>query len=283
MADGNNKFIFYLRIKFFNIMYLRLSQFAGTFYPYSSHELKSMINGFLAQVNVTKIKHQPRALIVPHAGYIYSGIISAYAYKILRGYHYQNIILIGPSHYFDFNGLALAPAGKWQTPLGEIITTGKYIFSKHQDFFTKNILFESTEIHQKEHSLEVQIPFLQIVLNNFMITPILTGHVDSNIAASIINTILTNNQLLIISSDLSHYYSYEEAQKLDKVTIDAILNYDIDVLTNFGEACGKKAIEILLRIAQQNKWQVELLKALNSGDTSGMKDEVVGYGSFVFY
>lgn len=264
-------------------MYLRNPQFAGTFYPDDPQVLKEMIEGFLHQVIIPKLKVKPKALIVPHAGYIYSGIVAAYGYKTLMGFKYKRIVFLGPSHNFIFSGLAVSPNGKWFTPLGEVESEGISAFSKIRDVIESSNLIESSQIHEIEHSLEVQIPFLQVVLDNFKIVPILTGEVNTDTASFLINSILDENTLLIVSSDLSHYYSYEDAQKLDQVTIDAILNYDINALRTFGEACGITGIEILLKIAAQNKWQIKLLKAANSGDTSGLKDQVVGYASFVLY
>jgi AmmeMemoRadiSam system protein B len=264
-------------------MYLRLPQFAGLFYPNNPIELKKLINIYLQEVNIKDFNFKPKALIVPHAGYTYSGKIAAYGYKTLIGFNYQNIILIGPSHNFIFKGLAVAPSGKWLTPLGEVSVLGIDAFVKVKKTDKTSILIESFKIHEKEHSLEVQIPFLQTVLKDFQITPILTGEVNNDLAVNLIDSILDDNTLLIISSDLSHYYSYNEAKRLDQITIDAVLRYDLTKLNNFGEACGIKGIEILLLIAKKNNWKVKLLKAANSGDTSGMKDQVVGYSSFVFY
>jgi len=264
-------------------MFIRYPKFAGSFYPEDSQELKDLIEKYLHQATIEKLKIKPKALIVPHAGYIYSGIVAAHGYKTLIGFKYKRIVLLGPSHNFIFSGLAINPNGKWFTPLGEVESEGISTFSKIRDVIESSNLIESSQIHEIEHSLEVQIPFLQVVLDNFKIVPILTGEVNTDTASFLINSILDENTLLIVSSDLSHYYSYEDAQKLDQVTIDAILDYDINALRNFGEACGVIGIEILLKIAAQNKWQIKLLKAANSGDTSGLKDQVVGYASFVFY
>jgi len=300
-------------------MYIRQSQFAGTFYPDNPQILKEMIEDFLHQATIEKLKVQPKALIVPHAGYIYSGPIAAYGFKILedklfrakrekrfcraerdrflfrakrekrfcrsaswrRGrFLYKKIILLGPSHHFSFQGLASSPAGYWETPLGKITCLGKKDLKELKK--TKEII-ESSEIHEPEHCLEVEIPFLQTVLKEFKIVCFLTGELNTKAIAKVLGSLVDEETLILVSSDLSHYYSYEEAQKLDKVTIDAILDNDIKRLEEFGEACGKTGIEVLMEIAKNKHWQPKLLKALNSGDITGDKSQVVGYSSIVYY
>ena len=261
-------------------MFIRSPQFAGTFYPDNPQILKEMIEDFLHQATIEKLKVQPKALIVPHAGYIYSGPIAAYGFKILENYQYQNIILLGPSHHFSFQGLASSPAGYWETPLGKITCLGKKDLKELKK--TKEII-ESSEIHEPEHCLEVEIPFLQTVLKEFKIVCFLTGELNTKAIAKVLGSLVDEETLILVSSDLSHYYSYEEAQKLDKVTIDAILDNDIKRLEEFGEACGKTGIEVLMEIAKNKHWQPKLLKALNSGDITGDKSQVVGYSSIVYY
>jgi AmmeMemoRadiSam system protein B len=261
-------------------MYLRNPQFAGTFYPDDPQVLKEMIEGFLHQATTPKLKVQPKAIIVPHAGYVYSGQVAAYGFKILENYQYQNIILLGPSHHFSFEGLVSSPSGYWETPLGKIACLGKEDFKKLKK--TKEII-ESLEIHQPEHCLEVELPYLQMVLSNFKIIPFLTGELNIKTVAKVLESLIDKETLILVSSDLSHYYSYEEAQKLDKVTIDAILDNDIKRLEEYGEACGKTGIEILIEIAKKKNWQPKLIKALNSGDVTGDKSQVVGYASIGYY
>lgn len=261
-------------------MFLRLPQFAGTFYPQDPLTLKRMIEDFFHQVVIEKLQKQPRALIVPHAGYLYSGLVAAFGFKMLEGYQYEKVILLGPSHYFYFDGLASSPNGYWQTPLGKIACLGKEDFVSFQN--AKEVI-ESALIHESEHCLEVEVPFLQLVLRDFTLIPLLTGEGDMTPLANLLNTILDDNVLLIISSDLSHYYPYEVAKQKDKITLEAILNNNIEAFQKKGEACGKKGIEILMTIAKKRRWQPKLLKALNSGDITQEKDQVVGYGSILYY
>lgn len=260
-------------------MYLRSSQFAGTFYPDDPQTLKEMIENFLHEASIQKLKSKPRALIVPHAGYIYSGPVAAYGYKVIENQNYKKIILLGPSHHFSFQGLASSPSGYWETPLGRIECLGKENLRELKK--TKEII-ESSEIHEPEHCLEVEIPFLQTVLKDFKIISFLTGELNIKTIAKVLESLIDEETLILVSSDLSHYHPYKEAQKLDKVTIDAILDNDFKRLEEFGEACGKTGIDILLKIAKNKHWQPKLLRALNSGDITGEKSQVVGYASIVY-
>jgi hypothetical protein len=262
-------------------MALRYPQFAGTFYPSEQSALKEVINNYLDQAAVEKLKSQPKALIVPHAGYIYSAPVAAYAFKLLENYSYEKIFLLGPSHNFSFNNLVSCTKGYWQTPLGEVEQLSKSDFQKLKH---KKEIIESSEIHQQEHSLEVQLPFLQTVLSDFKIFPLLTGTIiDYKKIRDILLSIYDEKSLLLISSDLSHYLSYNDAKMMDKITIDAILSNDIKRFNEYGNACGKTSIEILLNIVNKKQWKSKLLCAMNSGETSGDKKKVVGYASIVYY
>ncbi len=260
---------------------IRLPQFAGFFYPEENGVLKEMINSFLEKASIEKLNKKPKAIIVPHAGYIYSGPIAAYSYKAISNFKYKKIILLGPSHNFYFKGFASSPFLKWLTPLGELnsLTLNDFpLISKN------NLIFDSEEIHLKEHSLEVQLPFLQIIYNkdNYFIFPLLTGEIDFNEGKEVIGSLLNNETLLIVSSDLSHYLPFKEAQKQDKVTADAIFDLDLDRFMIYGDACGKIPLSILISLAKEKNWQPNLLKLSNSGETAGGKDRVVGYLSMVF-
>ena len=266
-------------------MFIRQPAVSGTFYPESKEDLVSLIDHFYKQAAVEKFNKPPKALLVPHAGYIYSGPIAAYAYKILKGFNFTMVILIGPSHIYPPSSeakLIACPSGFWQTPLGQVKSLSYLDF----DQLKNNQLFqESIEIHKLEHCLEVQIPFLQTVLTNFAIFPLLTnGLSKSNIeqTAEIIKSILQDDTLLIVSSDLGHYLTYEEAQMVDKVTLDTILSLDLSGFEQYGDACGKAAISLLLAIAKKDYWQPKLLKSSNSGETAGGKEQVVGYASVAF-
>jgi MEMO1 family protein len=273
-----------------NNILIRPAVVAGTFYPSDSEELKETIQGFLSKAVVGKKQDNLKALILPHAGYMYSGIIAAYGYKTIKPDSFNKVILLGPSHHFSFKGLATSPEVFWETPLGKVKAIPKDKLTKLKD---KKKIIESIEFHQPEHCLEVQLPFLQMVLDDFQILPLLVGEIDAQAAIDILMPIIDKKTLLVISSDLSHYMPYSQAKMIDKVTLDAILAKDIIRFNEYGEACGKKPIEILLEIAKKNKWQSNLLCAMNSGETvdgvclpeKTSKDEsqVVGYSSIAFY
>jgi len=254
---------------------------AGTFYPDDSQVLEKMIQGFLDNATVEKYQSPVKAIIVPHAGYVYSGPVAAYAFKSIENYSYEKVILLGPSHNFSFNNLVSCANKYWQTPLGKIEVLSKDNFPKLKH---KKEIIESSDIHEPEHSLEVQLPFLQTVLGDFQIFPLLIGNIiDYKKISDILLSIYDEKTLFLISSDLSHYLPYNEAKMIDKVTIDAILANDIQRFNEYGNACGKTAIEILLNIANKKQWKSKLLCAMNSGETSGDKKQVVGYASIVYY
>ena len=256
---------------------IRYPAAAGTFYPAGEKELKEAIEKFLERAKIKKLGGKPRALIVPHAGYAYSGAIAAFGFKALRGYNFSKVILIGPSHYFPFSGIALDGSEKWQTPLGDL-----ELFHPKELENCEGVFFEEPKIHQPEHCLEVEMPFLQTVLKSFKVLPMLTGKVEGEKCAKCIEKILDESTLIIASSDLSHYLPYQEAQKADEQTVGHILKSAILNFEKYGQACGKEAISILLRIAISKNWQAKLLALANSGDTSGMRDQVVGYSSIAF-
>jgi len=247
----------------------RSPKFASQFYPEDPLELRNYIDNYLVSASIEKIDNL-KALIVPHAGYIYSGPIAGYGYKSIKK-NYKKIILLGLSHQVPFDGLGFTDYSYFSTPLGKV-----------KCFSPKNInLNIQNEAHEIEHSIEVQIPFLQITQDNFNILPILTGKID-NIDKYIeeVNEFIDENSLLIVSSDLSHYLPYDIAVDMDRNTIKKILsgkNIDHD------EACGADGINILINIAKKNKWKSKLLDLRNSGDTASSKDQVVGYCSIAFF
>lgn len=253
---------------------------AGAFYPGDPDELKDMVERFLNEAEDTDVPGKLRALIVPHAGYVYSGPVAAYAYKLLQKHadELSRVIMIGPSHFAGFFGTAESDSDKWQTPLG-MVKAGS-LKHKIKDLGMINVI---PEAHMPEHNLEVQIPFLQMVLEAFTIYPLLTGDIRPAALAEEIVKALDEKTLIIISSDLSHYFPYEKAVKLDTVTNNAIKALDIETMKAKGDACGKTGILVLLHIAKKMKWKCKLLNYRNSGDTAGPKSEVVGYSAFAFY
>jgi AmmeMemoRadiSam system protein B len=255
---------------------IRKPAVAGTFYPDEPGELKEMVEKFLDEAEEKKIPGKLRALISPHAGYVYSGPVAAYAYKLLQKEKFSKIILLGPTHFAAFFGAAQSGVDGWQTPLG-IVECG--LLKLDTELFST-----LQEVHAPEHSLEVQIPFLQVVMkNDFTIYPILIGDANHEKIAEALLDQIDDKTLIIASSDLSHYNPYEKAIKLDSLCNKVIPALDIDTMKESGDACGKSPILVLMHIAKKKGWGATLLDYRNSGDTAGSRDAVVGYGAYAFY
>ena len=255
---------------------------SSLFYPSDKNELEYMLTTFLNKAPLYNIK--PEALVSPHAGYIYSGEVAAVGYKQLlnldKNKHYD-ILLIGPSHYVPFNGVSFGYYEYWETPLGYVKVNTKRI----EDFINnnKNLPITLNLIpHVREHSLEVQVPFLQMVLKNFSIIPVVYGDVDYRLIEYIIDYFKDENTKVVISTDLSHYYPDNVAKSIDKYCNLAVKNLDISYL-NKCEACGMIGLKAVIDYAKKVGWKSAVLDYKTSGDTSGDKSAVVGYGSYVFY
>jgi len=249
---------------------------AGSFYPAAPGRLKALLNSFTPRA--ANLPDIPKALIVPHAGYIYSGPTAAAGYQAAAGVKYDQIILIGPSHHYLFKGLAQDDHTFWQTPLGKLKV-------KHLKD-TPPYLFTAASYHAPEHSLEVQLPFIQTYLTpNIPISPLLISSPDYlDKLTRIIEEQITSKTLIIISSDLSHYYPDDLARQLDKQTITTILNLNTQALLSnqHVQACGQYAIALLLNLAKSKHWQGYLIDYSTSADTAGSPDQVVGYTSIAF-
>ena len=252
---------------------------AGLFYPANANELADLVNIELSTATV-KPEHHPLAIIVPHAGYIYSGSTAASVFKYLEALRssIKRVLLIGPSHRVPFQGLALSNADFFQTPLGPIR------IDKHaqEKLLTVPDIHILNQAHANEHSLEVQLPFLQQVLDDFALIPIVAGHASPELVAQAIDAVWDGNEtLVVISSDLSHYHDYKTAQQLDNFTSRAIVELDYTAIQS-ANACGYVGINGLLLFAQQHHLKASTVKLCNSGDTAGDKDSVVGYGAYLF-
>lgn len=268
---------------------------AGQFYPANAVALSAMIDEFLKKAEVPESSGNVRALIVPHAGYEYSGQVAAYGYKALVGQkNIKRVILIGNSHQEYFDGISVYESGYFRTPLGDIEIDEDFA-QKLIDFNSKITFRESAHIN--EHSLEVQLPFLQKVLpaSDWKIVPIVLGNQPGqvDILISALKKLIDDQTLVIASSDLSHYPNYKDAQYSDNKVIQAILTGKKEVLqktiSDLGKqgidnletcACGADAIEVVMGLFADSN--IKLLKSANSGDITGDKSRVVGYASIVF-
>lgn len=255
---------------------------SNLFYPGQREELLSMLEEFLNRAPL--YPYIPEAVISPHAGYIYSGPVAAVSYKQLlnleRDKHYD-ILLIGPSHYVPFNGVSFGYYDYWNTPLGEVRVNKKRI----EEFVLANRDFPltlNTLPHLKEHSLEVQVPFLQVVLDDFSIIPVVYGQVDYRVVKKVIDFFKDEKTVVVISTDLSHYYPDSVAKQIDSNCIEAVENLDTGSLKSC-EACGMTGIKAVIEYARENGLKPKVLDYRTSGDTSGDRSAVVGYMSAVFY
>jgi len=263
-------------------MLIRRPAVAGAFYPIDPETLKRDVHRYLNEAKDFKLgaDRKIKAIIAPHAGYMYSGIVAGAVYKLLKGSNFKRVILIGPSHHIGFNYVALTEYEKWETPLGEI-----GIDQDANQSLSKSRHFRFLEeAHTKEHSLEVQVPFLQTMFKKFELIPLATGQ-DTKYTkiAKELNSILDEHTLIVVSTDLSHYFSQAQANNLDKSSIDFVLSQSSRDIKNEAEACGLEGILILNEIANMNKWKVELIDYRTSGDITGDHLKVVGYASFVYY
>ena len=256
-------------------MTVRRAAVAGMFYPDDPDRLAAEVRAHIDVADPPALDLKLRILIVPHAGYVYSGPTAGYGYRLLRREPPQRIVMLGPSHYVPFTGLALPGATGMETPLGEVAIDP----DGAAEVLADRLVHDSVEAHRREHSLEVQLPFLQIASPSAPVVPLLTGAVDPEIAADAIELVLDDDTLLLVSSDLSHYHSAATARRLDAATAAAIERLDGDALDR-ESACGRTGIQVALRIAQRRGYQVQTLDLRNSSDTAGTPDRVVGYGAF---
>ena len=251
---------------------------AGTFYPGDRETLDTEVSGYLAAVGATG--PAPKAIIAPHAGYVYSGAVAAAAYARLaeaRG-RIERVVLVGPAHRMPFRGLAASNAEGFATPLGTVPVDAEAI----ERVMALPQVVVLNEAHRLEHGIEVQLPFLQQVLGEFRVVPLLAGDTTSEAVAQVLETLWGGPEtLIVISSDLSHYLDYEEARRIDAETCRAIEAFEPDAIAA-EQACGRLPIKGLLEIAARRGMEVTTLDMRNSGDTAGSRDRVVGYGAWVF-
>jgi AmmeMemoRadiSam system protein B len=214
-----------------------------------------------------------RALISPHAGYRYSGPVAASGFKQLAGRKFERVVVMAPSHRVAFRGVAVADVDAFHTPLGKIrINAEARTLTQEPPF-----ILDSAP-HASEHALEVQLPFLQRTIGDFELVPLVFGDVDEVGLAPRLAKLADARTFFVASSDLSHYYAYEQAKALDEETVQAILRLDIEAVKQ-REACGKGPILALLQLVRARGWKARLLDLRNSGDTSGDRSRVVGYAS----
>jgi MEMO1 family protein len=256
---------------------IRQAAVAGLFYPADAGELSDTLRLLLDEAQIRE-SPAPKGLIVPHAGYAYSGPVAAAAYSRLRPYRhsYTRVVLLGPCHRVAVSGLAASGADMFRTPLG-VVPVDKAAIAGLDVPDVK--VFDAT--HQFEHSLEVHLPFLQTVLESFSLVPLVVGDTTAVTVARVIDALWGGPEtLLVVSSDLSHYLPYDKARRMDSATCEAIESMDAHRIDHHG-ACGAIPIGGLLIAGSRRGMQAITLDLRNSGDTAGDKSRVVGYGAWM--
>jgi len=252
---------------------------AGAFYPSDAQELDAAVQLYLARAGETD-GPAPKAIIAPHAGYIYSGPVaaSAYARLVPAKNKITRVILLGPCHRVPVRGLAASSADAFATPLG-VVPVDKE--ARERALALPQVkVFDAT--HAGEHSLEVHLPFLQVVLGNFKIVPLVAGDASPDEVAEVIEHLWGGSEtLIVVSSDLTHYLEYGTAQRIDNATCRAIETLSPEAIGR-DQACGRVPVRGLLTVAKRRGMSVTTLDLRNSGDTAGSKDRVVGYGAWMF-
>lgn len=259
---------------------VRAPAVAGSFYPADPETLHMQLAEMLgAAIPLETLAVPPKALIVPHAGYIYSGPVAATAYSSLGKAREQirRVILVGPCHRVAVRGMALPASLQFDTPLGAL-----EVDREHWQALQANPeVIVSDAAHAFEHSLEVQLPFLQTLLENFTLTPILVGSADVGAVAALLESLWGGPEtLIVVSSDLSHYHSYQQAKWCDRASIDQILR--LEPRLDHEQACGATPVNGLMVAAERHGLRPHLLDLRNSGDTAGDRNRVVGYASVAF-
>ena len=258
---------------------IRQPAVAGLFYPGERRHLQALIRSLLDEI--ISPEQAPKALIAPHAGYVYSGPIAASAYACLASARsrIKRVVLLGPAHRVGFQGLAVSGAAAFLTPLGEVPVDREAV----NQLLALPFVYELDQAHEQEHSLEVQLPFLQESLDEFSLVPLVVGSTTPEEVREALDLLWGGDEtLIVVSSDLSHYEDYETARSLDAATsraIEALRPQDLD----YDSACGRLPIAGLLLAARERGLAVHTVDLRNSGDTAGSKDRVVGYGAYVLH
>jgi len=269
---------------------VRRSIIAGSWYPGEPSVLTSDITGYFNNVPDVEFEGDIVGLVAPHAGYMYSGQVAAYAYKLVCGRKYDAVILIGPSHRVAFSGVSIYSKGGYETPLG-VVPVEEHLAAdiKKGD----KIIVEFPDAHAQEHSLEIHLPFLQIALGQFSFVPLVMGDqspaVCGKLAEAIYQAVKDRNVLIVGSTDLSHFHNDKKARDLDGIVLDHIKNFDPEGLLNNlyldkTEACGGGPMAVTMLVSKKmGAHHSQLLKYANSGDVTGDKKSVVGYTSAIYY
>lgn len=252
---------------------------AGVFYPADPNQLHAMLSQYLQDATIPDDSSVPKAIIAPHAGYVYSGPVAATVYARLKPVHdrIRRVVLLGPSHRIPLFGLAISSVDQFETPLGPVKLDREAINSISDLTQVRTL----DEAHSLEHSLEVHVPFLQEVLDDFSLVPLVVGDARPEEVAEVLERLWGGPEtLIVISSDLSHYHDYATARQMDQATSNAIESLDLEQIHS-ENACGCRPLSGLLYLARKKGLHAKTIDLRNSGDTAGDKKRVVGYGAYV--
>ena len=283
VAAGLGFFIFFARVSHC-AQAIRRATWAGQFYPAEAETLAAQIEALVAQVQPSAVSGQPighlRALVMPHAGYAFSGLTAAHAVPLMQGKRWTKVVILGPDHRVGLRNGAVSDAEGWQTPLG--------IVAVHPDArrLRETALFRPVAASdRREHAIEVLLPFLQYALTDFRIVPVVMGPGDLAGMTREIGAIVDNNTLLVVSSDLSHGLPPSEARDYDRRTLELLLALDgTGLLARKNSACGRIPLAVLTTLARERHWQPVLVHYSNSGDApQGSSDWIVGYATVAFF
>lgn len=265
---------------------------SGTFYPSNPRVLKEDVNQYLKAVPAGLVSGRVRGLIAPHAGYMYSGQVAAYGYRALEGSNYDTVIIVAPSHKAYFQGVAVQDSGAYRTPLGLVPVDEEAAAAILK---AGSAVHSNSAVHKSEHSVEVQLPFLQVVLGDLSFVPLIMGEQTIPLCRALADQIaaalrgVKKSALIVGSTDLSHYFSYSQAVRLDSAVARRLADFDPkgledDLAADRAEACGAGPMITTMLAAQRlGADRATVLKYANSGDVSGDKAAVVGYVSCAFY
>ena len=257
----------------------------GQFYPQDCAKVEAYFEAFNESFHKISISKEvqsivPRAVIVPHAGYIYSGFTANFAYRFLKNAKAKRVITIGPSHHHYFQGISGSYYEDYETPCGNLEIDSPYLFALAKRF---DIGFEP-KAHEREHSTEVQMPFIKHYFPKSKIIELIYSDTSTTTLASLITALMQNkDNVVVISSDLSHFHTLEEAKVFDENCLSAVAKLDLNEITKGCEACGLVGIQAMILAAKQFKLSSKLLDYRTSADTRGDSSSVVGYMSAMFY
>jgi len=263
---------------------------AGSWYPGNPEILKRDIDRYLAKASIPEIPRKPAAIISPHAGYMYSGPVAAYAYKTLAGHDYSTVVVISPSHRAYFPFISIWPRGSYETPLG-LIEVDEDLCAR---LMKSPDIQDDTHPHTAEHALEIQLPFLQASLKTFRLCPLIMGRQDLSLCRDLAQTLHTciddpDDTLIVASSDLSHFHSAAKAEKMDRQVFERIESFDVsglslDLERSSSEACGGGPILAALLYGREvSRTEARVLNYAHSGHITGDSSSVVGYLAAVVY